>query len=201
MGCLAGSLGAMSAFSKEAVVASISPQELVEFENQPEKIRELISSALELTDRKLGYQFGSSSPKQGGMDCSGTVYHTLSLLGIEIPRSSRGQYDWVKEIGGVVEIDRSVTTLSDSRFSTLRPGDLLFWKGTYDQGDGGNSISHVMIYLGTLKADGKAVIFGASSGRRFRGKKIHGVSVFDFALPKAGSTSRFVGFSSIPGLR
>jgi hypothetical protein len=57
-----------------------------------------------------------------------------------------------------------------------------------------------MIYLGTLKADGKGVVFGASDGRRFRGKKITGVSVFDWRVPPSSSTSKFVGFAPIPDL-
>ena len=57
-----------------------------------------------------------------------------------------------------------------------------------------------MIYFGTLKSDGKPVVFGASSGRRYRGRAIHGVSVFDLGLPAAESKSRFVGYGPIPGL-
>ena len=57
-----------------------------------------------------------------------------------------------------------------------------------------------MIYLGTLKEDGRGVVFGASDGRRFRGKKITGVSVFDWKIPSASSPSKFVAFGPVPGL-
>ena len=41
---------------------------------------------------------------------------------------------------------------------------------------------------------------GASDGRRYRGIKRNGVSVFDFVLPKADSRSVFVGYARVPGL-
>jgi hypothetical protein len=41
---------------------------------------------------------------------------------------------------------------------------------------------------------------GASDGRDYRGKKMWGVSVFSFHLPKAGSRSRFEGFGPVPPL-
>ena len=94
-----------------------------------------------------------------------------------------------------------MTTTEDPVFADLKPGDLLFWEGTYETGERLPAISHVMIYLGTLKEDGEGVVFGASSGRRYRGKTIHGVSVFDWDVPDGESKSRFVGFGPIPGLR
>jgi hypothetical protein len=94
-----------------------------------------------------------------------------------------------------------VTSTEDPVFAKLKPGDLLFWEGTYDSGERDPPISHVMIFLGTLKADGKGVMFGASSGRRYRGKTIHGVSVFDWEVPQEDSDSKFVAYGPIPGLR
>ncbi len=181
-------------------VASIKADDLVEYSKQPEKIQALIDYVLGLTQKNLGYQYGSNTPSRGGMDCSGTIQHALIGVGVSVPRSSYTQYQWaVKE--GVLKMVSGVHSVEDPALKDLKPGDLLFWTGTYSTKDRNPPISHVMIYLGTLKSDGKQVMFGASSGRRYRGKKIHGVSVFDFKVPSAESKSRFVAFGSVPGLR
>ncbi|MCB1232885.1 MAG: C40 family peptidase [Verrucomicrobiae bacterium] len=205
VGILLGFLGCLSTVLSdtpaEVGVASLRAGDLVEFPNQPRRIRDLIESALALTERKLGYQFGSHSPSQGGMDCSGTVYRVLQDLEIGAPRSSRAMFAWVEEAGNLHRCGPEVQSMDDRRFDSLEPGDLLFWSGTYDTGKGDDAISHVMIYLGTSRKDGKPVIFGASSGRRYRGLRIHGVSVFDFQIPAKGSRSVFVGYGAPPGLR
>lgn len=187
--------------AEKVAVVSIEPTDLVEYETETPEVKKLIEVSLALTKKKLGYQFGSNSPKKWGMDCSGTVQCSLVELGLgEVPRSSWNFYEWV-EASGKLRPTPGVTTTEDPVFAELKPGDLLFWEGTYETGDRLPAISHVMIYLGTLKEDGEGVVFGASSGRRYRGKTIHGVSVFDWDVPDAESKSRFVGFGPIPGLR
>ena len=187
--------------AEKVSVVSIKPEDLVEYETQPESVRKLIEVSLSLTKKKLGYQFGSNSPDNWGMDCSGTVQCTLKMFGMEkVPRSSWDFYEWVKA-SGELKPARGVTTLDDPLLADLKPGDLLFWEGTYETGDRSPPISHVMIFLGTLKEDGGGVMFGASSGRRYRGKSIHGVSVFDWAVPSPKSVSKFVGYAPIPGLK
>ncbi len=186
---------------KSIATATIEPADLVEYETEVPEVRKLIEVSLELTKKRLGYQFGSNSPDNWGMDCSGTVQAALSRYGMkELPRSSYDFYEWAKASGTLVPTPEVATT-EDPIFAKLKPGDLLFWEGTYETGDRDPPISHVMIYLGTLKADGEGVVFGASSGRRYRGKKIHGVSVFDWEVPREGSDSSFVGYGPIPGLR
>lgn len=200
----AGIFGLILAFApamqaEKVSVVSIKAEELVEFETASEPVKKLIRISLELTEKKLGYQFGSNSPDNWGMDCSGTVQSTLTRYGFEgVPRSSWDFYTWAEK-AGVLKPTPGVTSTEDPVFADLKPGDLLFWEGTYETGKRDPPISHVMIYLGTLKADGKGVMFGASSGRRYRGKTIHGVSVFDWEVPKKGSESTFVGYASIPG--
>jgi hypothetical protein len=194
-------LGTVSGRAEKVAVASIEPTDLVEYETETAEVKQLIEVSLALTKKKLGYDFGSNSPKKKGMDCSGTVQWTLSGLDLgEIPRSSWNFYEWV-EASGKLTPTPAVKTTEDAVFATLKPGDLLFWEGTYETGERRPAISHVMIFLGTLKADGKGVVFGASSGRRYRGKSIHGVSVFDWTVPEEDSKSKFVGFGPIPGLR
>lgn len=186
--------------AQRASVVSIEATDLVEYETSAEPVKKLIEITLDLTRRKLGYRFGSNSPEKKGMDCSGTVQHALTTFGFQgVPRSSWDFYTWAEK-AGVLKPTPGVTSTEDPVFADLKPGDLLFWEGTYETGDRDPPISHVMIYLGTLKADGEGVMFGASSGRRYRGKTIHGVSVFDWEVPKEGSESKFVGYARIPGI-
>lgn len=54
-----------------------------------------------------------------------------------------------------------------------------------------------MLYLGK-NIEGQPLMMGASNGRSYKGKKIYGVSVFDFQLPD--NKSKFLGYSCIPTL-
>jgi cell wall-associated NlpC family hydrolase len=177
-------------------VASIVPESLAEMPQQPEWVQRLIRDALSLTAQNLGYLFGSADPAAGGMDCSGTIYYLLQKHGFkDVPRDSRGQYGWLIDKGTLRTVGEE--QMSNFDYRALRPGDLLFWTGTYDV-NRDVPISHVMLYLGTEKATGKPVMWGASDGRSYGGKQRFGVSVFDFKLPRSESKSRFVGFGQLP---
>ena len=183
-----------------AVVVSIKTDELAGYEDYPAHLKTLIEKALALTHLNLGYAFGKSSPSDGGMDCSGTIYYLLSEYGVkEVPRSSDEICQWVRERSGMQLLPDGVA-FKDEAFSSLKPGDLLFWTGTYETLPRKLPVSHIMMYLGKLKDDGRPVMFGASDGRSFAGRRCSGVSVFDFTLPKTGSKAAFYGFGSIPGL-
>jgi len=183
-----------------ADVATLKTQDLVGFEENPGPVQDLIETALSLTRKKLGYRFGSNCPKKGGMDCSGAVQHVLMECGLdEVPRMSHHIFLWAKHTDRLRQM-KNVFNVEHKAFAYLKPGDLLFWEGTHDTEDRNPPISHVMIYLGRSKKDGKHVAFGASNGRSFRGKVIHGVSVFDFRLPPEGSKSKFVAYGPVPGL-
>ncbi|MEP7072307.1 MAG: peptidoglycan endopeptidase, partial [Verrucomicrobiota bacterium] len=86
-----------------------------------------------------------------------------------------------------------------------RPGDLLFWTGTYSI-ERDPPITHAMIYLGREKKSGKRVMVGASDGRTYDGQQRFGVSVFDFKIPKpeTGDSGKlrpnFIGYGHIPDL-
>ncbi len=165
--------------------------------------RKLIGNAL-TTARNHGwlkYQFGSADPKRGGFDCSGAMYYVLNESGLKPGRSSAAQYLWIKKAGGITEVGKAVTTLDDPLFDKLEPGDLLFWNGTYRPRDGRKvPITHVSMYLGKAKADGRQLMIGSSKGRSYRGKRQNGYGVFDFRLPSKGSRSTFVGYGTPPGL-
>lgn len=142
---------------------------------------------------------GSAKPENGGMDCSGTIYYLLRSVGLTpIPRSSDEQYRWAWEAGTFVAVNGVETRTFE--YVKLRPGCLLFWTGTYDVGKRNPPISHVMLYLGKRASDGKELMFGASDGRLSNSKPSWGVGVFDFRLPTAKGTSRFIGYAAVPGL-
>jgi peptidoglycan DL-endopeptidase CwlO len=186
-------------------VATIKPEALREFAAQPPKIQQLIRYALSLTEQNLTYKYGSSDPSVGGMDCSGFIYHVLKKAGyIDVPRQSSDQYGWLRQKNEFYAVlSRSTGSFE---FRDLRPGDLLFWSGTY-QVNREIPITHVMIYLGTEKLTDKPVMVGASDGRSYAGVRRSGVSVLDFKMPGREANksdpdlvAKFVGYGKIPGL-
>lgn len=186
---------------KAAAVSTMQAEELRGFEDYPADVQELVRKCLALTTQNLRYQFGSSDPKAGGMDCSGTVYCVLRERGMkDVPRQSDEMCRWVMR-RTVLFRTENVVSLNDPAFSELKPGDLLFWTGTYETSTPREiPISHVMIYLGRREKDGKPVVFGASDGRTYENQRRNGVSVFDFALPRKGSKAAFYGYGPVPGL-
>lgn len=139
------------------------------------------------------------------MDCSGFIYYVLRKNGVsDVPRDASGQYAWVRKAGTF----RAVLSRNIDSFELdeLKPGDLLFWTGTYSI-ERDPPVTHTMIYLGKKKKSHQPVMIGSSDGRTYEGTQRFGVSVFDF---KAGrvkedatgdSSPRFVGYGKIPGLR
>ncbi len=115
------------------------------------------------------------------MDCSGFIYYVLQQNGFpDVPRDSSQQYVWVRKAGN---FDAVLSRKEDSfELDNLKPGDLLFWSGTYNI-DRDPPITHTMIYLGREKRTNKRVMIGSSDGRTYDGKQRWGVSVFDFKLP------------------
>jgi peptidoglycan DL-endopeptidase CwlO len=166
-------------------------------------VRKIVDLALELTKQDLTYKYGSADPSNGGMDCSGFVYYVLTQNGVrDVPRDSAGQYVWVRKAGNF----RAVISRNGDTFELdgLKPGDLLFWTGTYSI-ERDPPITHSMIYLGRARDSDHRIMVGASDGRSFDGKQRFGVSIFDFKLskPKADKDTKlsplFVGYGSIPG--
>lgn len=193
-------------------VATLDISDLREYEMQSPEVKRLLARAMALTTLDLTYKYGSCDPKNGGMDCSGTVYYLLNDAGLkDVPRDASEMYKWVWTRSHF----RAVTSSHFDTFelAPLKPGDLLFWTGTY-RVDRDPPVTHVMIYLGINRHSGHRVMVGASDGRPFDGKSRYGVSVFDFTLDdkKRPSNSvsesssapdlqaRFIGYGSIPGL-
>ena len=184
---------------------SLSPDQIDGYENDPSKVRQILDAGLALTKENLGYTYGSADPANGGMDCSGFIYYVLQKNGFpDVPRDSSQQYVWVRKAGNFNAV---LSRKEDSfEFDDLKPGDLLFWRGTYSI-DRDPPITHTMIYLGREKRTNKRVMVGSSDGRTYDGKQRWGVSVFDFKMPPPPTSGDakispvFVGYGRIPGLK
>ena len=195
-----------------AATASIEPGEIENFDAQPEAVRQLLTAALQLAKSNLTYAYGSADPAAGGMDCSGTIYYLLRQRGFEdTPRTASEQYSWVR---GKSRFYAVLSKKQDApELAEMRPGDLLFWTGTYNV-DRDPPVTHTMIYLGRRKKDGHRLMVGSSDGRTYDGQRRNGVSVFDFHLPPARSGDAadaataaapdhapdFAGYGPIPGM-
>lgn len=183
--------------SRAAVTQPIPVDQIVGYDNFSPQVKQLISQALALTQKNLTYLYGSDNPNNGGLDCSGTISYLLKLNKItDAPRSSSEIYLWAVKQGKYYAV--TAKNFNSEEFNHLRPGDLLFWKGTY-QTNNNPPISHVMIYLGINKKK-QPLMFGSSDGRYYQGKQMWGVSVFDFKLPDNKSFAQFIGYSCIPQL-
>jgi hypothetical protein len=204
------SLSLLFAQNQGTDVSTISANELVNFHRNPPIIQYLIRQCLYLTSQNLGYIYGSSDPKRGGFDCSGFVHYNLKQLGyINPPRDSTQIYLWLEQNRTLRKVNDEDP--DDRQMRYLKPGDILFWEGTYNV-KRNPPISHVMIYLGISNTSGRPLMAGASEGRTYRGKSKYGVSVFDFVLPnpkrkRVGwwfwgtvrtNKTRFVGYGTIP---
>jgi len=192
----AASLASPAASPAAEPPGALNGEALAAHPETPESARRLIEQALALSTRGLRYLYGSADPTRGGMDCSGTIHHLLVSCGWRnVPRQANTLYAWLWQHSRFHAVN---SLRSDSfEFAHLRPGDLLFWSGTYDIRRE-PPVTHVMLYLGRRAADGRPVMFGASEGRTYEGKSRSGVGVFDFVLPRPGSTARFLGYASLP---
>ena len=83
--------------------------------------------------RGVPYVFGGISPK--GFDCSGFIYYVASTyMAKQLPRTAQAMYDSVELVTP----------------KEREPGDLVFFRTT-----GTSKISHVGIYLGIYRGNGK----------------------------------------------
>lgn len=181
----------------DAVTQSLSLTQLAGYGNYPPTVQQLIANAATLTEQHLTYTYGSADPKNGGMDCSGTIFFLLKESKVnDVPRQANEIYEWAWQKGQFYAVNG--TDFDSFEFSKLKPGDLLFWTGTYDV-KREPPITHVMMYLGKNQQN-QPLMFGASDGRTYQGKQMWGVSVFDFKLPNPQATDKFIGYSCIPNL-
>jgi cell wall-associated NlpC family hydrolase len=148
-----------------------------------------------LARRGLSYRFGSMDPATGGLDCSGTVKCVLERSGVRgVPRTASDQYLWLQNAGTLTPLRRGANP--DWILSRLRPGDLLFWRGTYVT-NRWPDVSHVMIYLGRDRRTGRPMMFGARSSDSSGGIHGHAVDIYEFN-PIPRGKSEFIGFGRVP---
>ena len=193
---------------KTVRTSSIPGDRIVHYEENDAPVHKILDRALGLTTQNLSYKYGSADPASGGMDCSGFVYYVLKESGLkDVPRDAREQYIWVRKAGTF----QAVLGHSEDTFEldALKPGDLLFWSGTYHT-DKDPAITHTMIYLGREKGTNQRIMVGSSDGRTYKGQSRFGVSVFDFHVAthkrpntdpdEQATTPVFVGYGRIPDL-
>lgn len=149
------------------------------------------------------YVYGGNGKADGGFDCSGAMYFILRKAGLNPPRASLGQFEWVSRGSKLHRVAADAVSLEHPDFSALKPGDLLFWSGTYEAKEGATvpSISHVAMFLGYEKKDSHPIMLNSSDGRTYRGEKLSGFGVFDFKIPPARHPAKLVGYGTPPGLR
>lgn len=180
--------------------AQIETSELLNFSNYTPHEKKLVQQALQIGQKHkwLRYRFGGNDPSTGGFDCSGAMHYMLRKAGYQPPRTSAQQYLWVREHGKIYHVSSRAKSIEAPAFKHLRPGDLLFWSGTYRPTDGrAVKITHVSIYLGQEK-DGNHVMACSTKGRTYRGKRGDGYGVYNFKLPRKGSRAKFVGYGKLP---
>ncbi len=140
----------------------------------------------------LTYKFGGNHPSEGGMDCSATMKYLLSDLGFsDMPRTSYQQYDWLKKSRTMLHSKTIPASMGGRK--GIKPGDLIFWGGTYKSG---HKVSHVMVYLGQGDS-GTHYMFGAR-GKKKKGLNGAGVDVFKL---NSGYQKSLVGYGSLPGVK
>lgn len=181
----------------------LEPSELKDFDKLEEPRQKLLETAIQAGKDVEGmpYKYGGTGPEDGGFDCSGAIYHILQEIGLKPPRTSSDQFLWVKKDSQLHLIAESAKDTEDRSFADLKPGDLVFWSGTYEPTDGRTTrITHVAIFMGYEKKDGRAVMINATDGRSYRGKRGNGFGVYDFQVPREGGKSKMVAYGTPPGL-
>ena len=180
--------------------ARIGTGELAGFTSLPNARRQLIETALAVAWQSpwLPYLAGGADPQDGGFDCSGAMYFVMRKAGLDPPRSSGAQMEWLRKNSRLLGVAAQARDLTHPSLADLKPGDLLFWAVTDSRG--ATRVHHVAMFLGTEKKDGRPVMIGSTDGRAYRGQKANGYGVHDFRIPKAESGSRLVGYGSPPGL-
>ena len=183
--------------SQRIITQPIPVNDLAHTEHYHSNVKRVIWTASELSKEHLGYRFGSDNPRTGAMDCSGVIYYLFKRIHPHayVPRDSYEMYIWLLRAGKIHYV--SDENFNSYQFNALKPGDLLFWTGTY-RTNRKPPITHVMMYLGKNR-DGQRLMFGSSDGGIYRGDEIDGVSVFDFILPTRYDYDRFVAYGCAPG--
>jgi peptidoglycan DL-endopeptidase CwlO len=179
----------------QTVLPSLPAAEIDWPEELPPARKEMLEKGLAFLAKHPSIPYRNGGADAAGMDCSGATSFLLKQAGIELPRSSDGQYAWVKKRGTFIKVPADADSPKHPAFAKLLPGDLLFWAPRGADSTMPPKVTHVHVFLGHEK-DGHAVMLGSSDGRSYRGKKIDGFGIVDFHVSPPGSTTRIVGYGS-----
>jgi len=189
-----------ASFGKPALIATA---DLADFASLPEDRRKLIEAALAVARDSpwLPYTARGAEPSDGGFDCSGAMYFVIRSVGLDPPRTSTAQYEWLNLKGRLHKGTADAVDLNHPGMKHLRPADLLFWgrPATSDSG-AAITITHVAMYLGKEAKDARPVMINSTDARSYRGTKANGYGVYDFRLPVAGAKTAFLGYGTPPGI-
>jgi peptidoglycan DL-endopeptidase CwlO len=180
--------------------ALITPQDLADFDSLPADRQKLIERAIAVAKDSpwLPYLMGGSTPTAGGFDCSGAMFYVMRGVGLDPPRTSAQQFQWLRQNGRLHQLPPGVVDLKHPSLDSLKPGDLLFWGKTGVTLEPG--ITHVALYLGIEKKDFRPVMINSTDGRSYRGIQANGYGVYDFRLPSVGSKISFIGYGTPVGI-
>ena len=170
----------------------------VQVPSRPVKVAHVQQVCHDVSKHRLPYVFGGETFAEGGMDCSGSVHHVLSRVGYRyVPRQCNHQYYWLVKTGRF----KKASKLDERTLSKMKPGDLMFWKGTYNTGRRWPDVSHVMVYMGRDPHTGKFWMFGGRGSSK-RGVNGGGVDFHSFSPRESeGRKASFIGYGSVPGVR
>jgi cell wall-associated NlpC family hydrolase len=157
--------------------------------------RTLLTKALSYVEAHPGVPYRTGGSDAAGMDCSGAIILFLSQVDIHPPRSSQGQYEWLRREGRLISVGSGAKAVDDPVFRALQPGDLVFWGRMNSLTKGAVRVTHVHMFLGH-EPDGRAVMIGSSDGRSYRGRRVRGLGIVDFTVPTLGRSPRILGFGS-----
>ena len=148
----------------------------------PEVITTALATAVEM--KGLPYVFGGNGLKDGGFDCSGAMYYILHKVGLKPPRTSSDQYLWVKENSELHPISESLR-IRRTRVSRILNREILSsgLEPMFPTDGRTTKITHVGMFLGYEKKDGRPVMINATNGRSYRGKKGNGFGVLISGCP------------------
>ena len=200
---MVSALLALAAFPLAQAASITGAEDLKGFAELPENRRKLIEAALKVSGEvaEMPYKYGGNGATDGGFDCSGAMYYVLRKADLKPPRTSADQFLWVRENSKLHAVPLAARDITHEAFAALQPGDLLFWTGTYLPDDARLvKITHVAMFLGYEKKDGRPVMISATNGRSYRGVKVNGYGLCDFRVPAAESKSRLVGYGTPPGV-
>ncbi len=183
--------------------AIITTKDLAGFETLSTGRQRLVATAIALATENpwQPYTYGGADPALGGLDCSGAMYYVMTQIGLNPPRTSAGQYEWLRITRRLHLIPSGAATTNHLSMAWLLPGDLLFWSTPKETDILPHvNITHVAMYLGREKSDGWQVMINSTEGRSYRGTRAHGYGVYDFSMPRADSVSKLVGYGLPPGI-